>query len=156
LNNLLHENLSSFIFGEQTALNLFFYKKWKELPWIYNVYINFLKYKLPEKNKSIILHFAKHKDYPQLWEPENVFYEEWKKNLERAEFIDLHKVQKVKNFGKFKIIYHSFILHAYVMRDRIYFSCKNLPDRLIGKLGESIKKINPVLYDKLRKLKGEK
>lgn len=156
LNKLLNENISSFIFGEQTALNLFFYKKWSKFPLIYNVFINFLHYKLPGNFKPVILHFAKHKDYPQLWEPENVFYEEWKTNLERAEKMNLSIVQKVEKYNALKTIYHSWKLHAYLVRIRIIASFINTPDKMMGKIGTYIKKINPDLYHKLRKIKGEK
>jgi len=177
---LIFDHISNSSFGEQLILNLYFYKNWEKLPSVYNGFINYHSYTSQKKINSIIMHFARILDYPQLWDPENPFYQEWKTNLEKAEFIDLNKVPRVKNWSLFKIKYYSLVLKMdfslgvisyklippvfrYKLEAFFRYRLKSFfryiiytPDRLIGKIGSIIKKNNPDLYRKLRKIKGEK
>jgi len=168
LNDLFKKYISESKFGEQLVLNLYFYKKWKKLPAVYNFFINYYGNKTQKKAHSIIIHFARHNDIPLLGDADNSYYQEWKTNLERAEFIDLNKIQKAKKWKNFKIKYYSFILKVdffvHIKRNKLndfyisrikpfYYYIKNSPGRIIGNMGAIIKKYNPDLY---YKLKGQK
>ena len=92
-------NLSKDIsaFGEQTAQNLFFYKKWRPLPVVYNLlpllYID--KYNIKQdKIQGINLHFAGLTSAIKPWNPENPYYREWKDNLKKADLIDRNRIPK--------------------------------------------------------------
>jgi len=169
--------------GDDSILNLFFYDQWSKSPLVYNVQVNYIGLK---KYKGIILHFQRHSHYAPLWEPQNFYYPEWKTNLEKAEFIDLSKVQLVRAWSIFKIKWYSLFLKGClginrmfdrlihsslgyklrsVFHDKLRFFFKyrlwhfviyilRTPDRLLGRLGQFIKKYNPDLYNKLRKVKG--
>jgi len=166
LNNFLKNHLSDFKYPEQAVFNLYFYKRWKKLPLIFNTFIAYHHLELPIKLKFIILHFIRYPDYPSLWDPKNSFYKEWKTNLEKADFIDLNKIQKAKRLNLFEIRFNSILLllyfylrpYRYIIPKLRYcfFYILNSPCRLIGKTGNFIKKINPDFYNKLRKIKGGK
>lgn len=141
-------------------------------------------YHVPKKMKGIILHFEKpYRKYlkdDKPWNKGNIFYNEWETNLKRAEFIDLNKIQKPKKWNILKIRYYTLLLNTIITLDNLehsffryniesffryrlkYFAIHvfnytiSTPDRLLGKIGDLIKKFNPDLYHKLRKIKGEK
>ncbi|MBW3019669.1 hypothetical protein KY334_00060 [Candidatus Woesearchaeota archaeon] len=96
--------------GDQRVFNLFFYKKWKKLPSVYNFLVfggkNQSQIK-PKNVKVIVQHFLCDE---RPWEKMNYFHEEWKKNLERAENIDLNRIPKGKKWSHLKIfLYSSYI-----------------------------------------------
>lgn len=169
--DLFKKYISESKFGEQLVLNLYFYKKWKKLPDVYNFCINYYGNKTQKKAYSIIIHFARHNDFPLLGDADNSYYQEWKTNLERAEFIDLNKIQKAKKWNIFKIKYYSLLLKVdlflYIKRNKLKdfyffrikpfaFYIKNSPSRIIGNMGAIIKKYNPDLYYKLKGKKKNK
>lgn len=176
----INNHLNDFKYPEQAVFNLYFYKRWKPLPLIFNTFIAYHHLKLPGNLKCIVLHFVRCPDYPSLWNPQNPFYHEWETNLEKAEFIDLNKIQKVKKWNILKTKYYDLLfkmnLYTGVAHYRIkkfFFVDKlksffvyrlkylllniiNMPGRFLGKIGIFIKKRNPDLYNKLRKTKGGK
>lgn len=130
----------NFDFPEQSALNLLFYKKWKKLPRVYNIYPHLIN---PKKVKGIILHFTG--DYKP-WFPKNYFYKEWKYNLDRAELIDLNKIQNLnKKWTKKEIKRCSLYLKKMYI---LYYI-----DKFIGLVGIFLKNNFPGLYFKLKKIK---
>ncbi len=89
----IHQN------ADQTALNLFFYKKWKKLPCKYNAYTVVLESGLDLPEHSAVLHmFSACGNEP--WTSGNYFHGEWKKNLKKAGKIDLEKRPRAKKPGK--------------------------------------------------------
>src|SRR4030042_1332639 len=98
-------NLINFIDSEERMLNVYFYKRWKKLPLVYNVHVNILiSCNLPAKRiKGIILHFASEYSKDKPWNLKNPFYNEWKTNLDKAELIDLKKIKPAKKYSLFKI-----------------------------------------------------
>jgi len=149
LKNLLIKYNSICHYGEQAILNLFFYKKWSKIPLIYNVCINYaLEY--PPK-KAIVFHFAGIKKGQKPWDSENTFYEEWKRNLEKAELIDLKKIFPKKSEVLEIQIYHLFLKIKFPVVS--FFQEIN---RLIGQIGLAIKKRDSNLYYKLKKIKDRK
>lgn len=180
LNLFIKNYPSDFKYPEQAVLNLYFYKKWKKLPLLYNTFIAYHHLKLPDWLKCIVIHFIRCPDYPSLWDIKNPFYQEWKTNLEKAEFIDLNKIQKVKKWSILKTKYYSLLFKMnlfvelaphklkkffFIYRIKGFFVYKlkyfflyliNTPGRIMGQIGNFIKKNNPDLYHKLRKIKGGK
>lgn len=174
LNDIVKKHITEVLYPEQAALNLIFYEKWKKLPWIYNTYIALHQYKLPKKIKAINLHLFAMQKNPS-WNPDNSLYKEWNLNLERAELMDLNKIQKSKNWGICKIKFYSivFIIYVYIFvapyrLKQIFFiydiqsffeyrlksffvEIVGIPNRLIGKSGAIMKKYYPNLYKKLKK-----
>jgi hypothetical protein len=128
------------------------------------------------------MHYAKYIDSVSLrsvflWDTDNEHYSEWKKNLERANLIDINTTQKVKNWSALKIYYYSYLirlklyssiikngLKKLLHRTKHYFIYQakpflahhliNVPERLIGRSGAWIQKRNPELYNKLKKIKS--
>jgi lipopolysaccharide biosynthesis glycosyltransferase len=156
------------IHNEESILNLFFYKKWKKISQVYNLRPDHIKRCVPikEKNiKGIILHFLGEENRP--WKPQNYFYKEWKNNLKKAELIDLKK--RVKKWNKLKMKVYCFYIkfklscllkkiQSTMIRKSILQSI--LPsilesiNRAIGLIGLFLKRYFPLLYIKLRKIKG--
>lgn len=160
---LIKEHVSEFVFPDQAILNLYFYKSWTKLPLVYNVFINMHNYKVPAQVKAIIIHFFARIEYPPLWDPKNSYYLEWKTNLEKAELIELNKVQKAAKIDESKFKYNSLILKIDAYLRRLFKKIKNLlyhiinaPDRFVGKIGILIKKFDSDLYYKLKKSKLKK
>ncbi|HOY31110.1 MAG TPA: glycosyltransferase [Bacteroidales bacterium] len=175
LDHFFKDNVAEFKYLDQATLNLVFYKQWEKLPKIYNIFYVYPHFWLPRILKYPIIHFVKCPEHPLLWDIKNPFYAEWKKNLERAELMNLGEIQKVKKWGACKINLFSFLftvhLHIYLAPYRLkhiffiydiqsffkfriqYFFAEAIktPNRLIGKLGARIQKYSPNLYKKLRK-----
>ncbi len=147
-------------YPEQLILNLYFQKKWKKLPVAYNVFITYHYYILPNGLEPVVIHFFARLGefsplFKPLWHPENLYYNEWKKNLELSEKIDLHNKKNARNRSKLNIIYHSLLLkHNTFLKKthKIIIYILDTPIRLLGKTGEFINKRNPTLYKKLKSL----
>ena len=81
-------------FGEQLWMNLYFYRKWERLPMEYNLFASYVhtKRRVPKKQvDGVVLHFPRcgNEEGFRCWTMSNPFYDEWKRNLQRAELIDL-------------------------------------------------------------------
>ena len=163
--------------ADDCILNLLFYDQWIPVPIVYNTRENQVFFK---KIDGIVLHFERpyNKKNYKPWNEENPFYQEWKSNLEKAESIDLKKIQKGKQWNNYKIKYYSFLLNICIyvnmisdvltpvfrkFKDFFVYKLKysliyfmGTPNRSIGKIGEFIKKNNPDLYYKLKKVIGGK
>ena len=143
LNNIFKIYKMISITQEQSLLNLFFQKKWINLPMIYNIPPYFLTkgYKIKAENiKGIILHFSGRKP----WNSKDMFYKEWKNNLDRAKDINVNKIQKpVKKWNKQEIKEYS----KYLRTKHLVF----LLNRYIGFFGIFLKNNFPKLYSILKK-----
>lgn len=156
--------------GADPTLNLLFYKKWKKLPLVYDI-----TPKNIEKHTGITSHKLKgvifHLKDDELQNRAGRFFPEWKKNLEKAEKIDLNKQQKGKKWSFFRITIYSFYLKLMyfikIIYNKLVLFRKHklkygfiyfiyIPDRLAGKFGEVLKKHYPAIYGKLKKLKSGK
>jgi len=136
--------------AEESALNLYFYKKWNKLPMIYNLYPKSIIYKAhlkPEKIKSIIFHFVCTK---KPWEKDSPFHKEYIYNLKRAEKINLKKPQKPRKIWTKKQI-RKYVRYLKLRIFLFYLFIRI--DEKIGKVGIFLKKINPRIYNKLKKIK---
>lgn len=175
---LLFTKYKEIVGCDDSVLNLFFYDQWVNIPLVFNARVNHIVH---EKINGIVLHFERpfrsYKKDDKPWDEGNPFYQEWKTNLEKAEFIDLNKVQKTKKWNFFKIAYYSLtlkIIHIYVTNYKIklhnitvklklflimifdklkasFLYIFYTPERLIGKIGNIIKRYNSDLYYKLKK-----
>lgn len=167
--NLLNFYGKYILSADEPILNLFFYRKWKQLPFIYNVFVNEpvrLLYKLHFiKIEGIIIHFAGEGFFSgnKPWSKENLFYKEWKFNFDRFELINLKK--PYNNFIIFsdseKIYWQNYYLKLYrfwlIEPIFNYYFIKPfyLIDNLIGHIGIFLKKNHPEIYYKLNKNKNE-
>jgi len=89
-------------FGEQLCMNLFFYKNWEQLPMEYNLFATYLTDQQRLSRHlvdGVVLHFPRFGDETncRCWNKENVFFDEWNSNLQRAELIDLNRIPKPGN-----------------------------------------------------------
>ncbi len=131
---------SNSVTGEQEILNLYFYKRWKRVPYVYNLppkpFINFFKKRF--NIKGIILHFHG-QDKP--WQKDNFFFNEWTENFNKSSFINLNNRPKGESWGYFKIILYS-VFYRLVFILNIYF----------GKIGILWRNNFPRTYRLLNKL----
>ena len=131
---------------DQLILNLFFYKKWKELPIVYHIEVADFKFLDIQKIKAIVLHSK---------ENNNSFHKEYTFNLERKNKIDLKEIPApYKKFKQSKIKNYSLYLK---IRSIFYFpNWTHLLDRYFGLIGIFLYDRFPRLYVKLRKLKDKR
>jgi len=154
LKELLNSYIDVSAAGAEGTLNLYFYRNWEKLPFIYNLdpypLINIKKFR-KEDIKALVFHF--HENKP--WNTKNYFYKEWKNNLEKAELIDLKKIQvPARTLDAEEIKYYqrivgkeSFSIKASVL------SIRDSADRAVGLFGTFLKSYHPKLYYQLKKLK---
>ncbi len=177
---ILFKKYKKIINGDDPILNLFFYNLWINTPLVFNLRVNHIVFK---KVDSIVLHFERpfrtdNKEKNNPWNLQNPFYNEWKNNLARSEFIDLNKIPQGKKWSSFKIWRYSSYLSIKMflcnLNKRIYQEILILkkkiaplkkkiasgmkyvigtPDRIMGKMGILMKRYNPNLYYKLKKIK---
>jgi lipopolysaccharide biosynthesis glycosyltransferase len=119
----LYERYKSILhFNEEGILNLFFYKKWINLPVVFGLNVTgYTNGKINYNKKAvrgIVLHFiAKNNKEPyKPWNPVNPFYSEWISNCKRAELINVTQIQKVKSWNAFIIIYNSLMMRIYCFK----------------------------------------
>lgn len=136
--------------GEQTILNLLFYKKFIPLPYVYNCWVkHMMRFRniKPEKIKGIILHFMSGE---KAWSQKNPFYNEWKNNLNKADLIDLNKIpppreswtrEDIEKYCQY--LHKRFILYFYRY---IIWKISIFIDRLLGLIGIFLKNNFPKLY----------
>ena len=147
---LYQENKKACLYGEESVLNLFFYKNWHRLHDLYNFNPHYLynHYKIKNNNiQPFIYHFF---HWPKPWQSESPYYETWQTNLKKAENINLQN----------KLLPKKIISEAEEKKDLQYIKRKKtrqqakklisfifLPiDRRLGLLGLLIKKKYPKLY----------
>ncbi|MDD5194030.1 MAG: glycosyltransferase [Candidatus Nanoarchaeia archaeon] len=125
--------------GDQTILNFTFYDKWKKLDLVYNstTYFN------QGNQNSIILHVNSR---IKAWDKESIFYNEWSSNFERFKEIDLQNPKKIKEWSILKIKLSSFFIQLKLLLN----DSKNI-ERIIGRMGNIIRKISPNLYKFIKK-----
>ncbi len=126
------------IFPEQAVFNLYFYKKWKKLPAVYNAYSFF--FSRDEKINAIILHTIM-KD--KAWYETSRFKKEWDENLKKAEFIDIQNPKNPeKTFSREEIILNS----NKIEKKMLGIPLSNKIEKIFGIMGIYLKKICPRLY----------
>jgi len=134
---------------DQPIFNLLFYKKWEELPIVYNLDFRDFDFIDPNKLNGIVIHSCG-ENSP--WIPNSPFHKEWKFNLNRSDKINLKKIPSSnKKSKKSKIKKYSFYLK---IRSISYFpNWKHFIDYQTGLLGIFLYNYFPSLYFKLKKLK---
>lgn len=137
--------------GEQGILNLLFYKKWKELPLVFNfnpfLAVHPYLTKKGPRIKGIIMHFPGSR---KPWNSKySFYYREWKLNLDKAELINIkNPIKKTRKYSEEEIQKYSKYL-----RKRIFlYSPINFLDKAIGLFGVFLKKKIPKIYYKLKSL----
>jgi len=150
--------------ADEPILNLFFYKKWKKIPSLYNLIVSEnikIIYKLNLiKIEGIILHFpgAGLFGTNKPWSRNHPFYKEWRFNFDRADEINIKK--PYKNFRVFtnsekkywqkyyKRLYNLWKIEPLV--DYLIIRPFSLILLLIGKIGLFLKNNYPFIYYKLK------
>jgi len=137
--------------SDQPILNLYFFKVWKQLDYSYNLIVPVWTRWYCFKEKHIdapILHiFGKNKP----WLPDSPFYREWKKNLDRADLIDLtSRPAAPKKFSILKKALLSPQLNNILSKFCPTALYRSL-DMRIGLAGIFLKKRSPRLYTALKK-----
>ena len=140
---------------EQAIFNIYFYKKWKELPSVYNTY-HFL-FSDKEDINSIIIHAV---GPNRAWDKNSRFKKEWEENLKKADLINIKNPKAPK-----KILTEDEIKkYSKDIRRRIHRKARGPPiiirilmeiDRQIGLFGLFLKEKNPRFYYLLKKIKKE-
>jgi len=129
--------------SDQTIFNLFFYKKWIELPIVYNWHYYLANFPLHKRKnskvKGIILHFA---GPIKPWKENCSFYQEWKNNLKKADLIDIEKPIEIHKLAKNKVKEYSKISK----KRNFFYSAIREVDRTIGLIGIFLKNKHPMLY----------
>ena len=121
LKSLFNEYKELSNFGEEGIINLFLYKKWKKLPIAYNLWNYSISHSCRINIKDvngIVLHFISSKFFQNTkpWETDDVFYNEWTENLEKAESIDLSKIQPALEWSGFRIyVYELYLNLRYIL-----------------------------------------
>lgn len=128
---------------DQPILNLFFYKKWIELPLIYNFSPYNTTFPFFNKNKTkvkgIILHFW---GALKPWNKKSPFYKEWKKNFKKAELINLKNPPEGKKLTDKEIKKYSRMLKMKL----VFYSPFIQIDRILGLVGDFLKPPKPFLF----------
>ncbi len=149
--------------GNDPILNLWFYKKWRKLPSVYDITpLTIEKHTgiSANKLKGIIIHLKN----DELNNSKLIYQKEWSLNLNKADKIDLSLIQKAKKWSRFKILYYSFYLNIFYQKNKFFKRvcqiniksylqiCLKITDRLIGRIGEILKITFPRLYCFLKKI----
>ncbi|MGA2666612.1 MAG: glycosyltransferase [Patescibacteria group bacterium] len=104
--------------ADEFALNMYFYKNWRHLSPIYDVYVNTNgknQWNLPLGNiEGMVMHII---GPVKPWNKKCVFYKEWEEMYGKSDQIDLKNVLSGKKWNIFKKIYWSY---KYKTRNIIY------------------------------------
>ncbi|MDP2947643.1 MAG: glycosyltransferase [Nanoarchaeota archaeon] len=149
LNKKYFQSIKPGVF-DQPIFNLFFYKKWKELPIVYNLDARDFNFININKINAIVLHFPG--NYKP-WFLKNPFYNEWKSNLKRAEKIDLKNVLSTYKFKQSKIRSSSKYLKIKFFLN--FHNWKSFINYQIGLIGIVLYNNLPKLYFDLKNLKDK-
>ncbi len=140
-------------YGEEGTLNLFFYKKWELLSFLFNIYPFFAHkiYGVPyEKIDGIALHFVRG-SIIKPWLEASLFYKEWKRNLEKAEEIDLSKIPEGREMWPPEAEDKDYLLSLPARKFiGFYRRAFHAIDWMIGQIGILVKKLSPALYERIR------
>lgn len=168
LKEIFNSFYASILYADEAVLNLYFYGHWKKLPRVFGLDVNLLlNFNIRKKNiKSIVLHFIRNEfSGIKPWDPASPYYPEWDYNLKRSDDIDLKSIQKMKKWSSFKIHCYSSLYDFYFFIFYFYYcnrtikairrtvvSIIHLPERVLGLAGSLIKRINPWLYSRIKKI----
>jgi len=134
-------------YGEESILNLFFYKNWKMLPMTYNSvpwYLHNFCGLDKDKILAFVVHFVCEKIKP--WNSKSLYHEEWQDNLNRAEEIDLNNRPKARKILNDQEVAR-YLRYVKIKENTYYIRVLTLGiNKQIGLLGLFIKKKSPKLY----------
>jgi len=141
LKELLDEYGNICRLGDQSIFNLYFYNKWTQLSPMYSSYPNFWieSYKIkPEKIRGVALHFAGFRNEKESnpWDRKNQFYTEWKKNLDRADKIDLDNLIDGNRLNEKEMERFLRLLNRRKKKFIIRRGIRNRKRRILGKIGK--------------------
>ena len=171
--------------GDDSILNLFFYDQWIKIPLVYNVQVNYVglkKYKgiilhfqrhshyfpLEDPKNSFYTEWNTNLEKAEFIDLNNIQKAKKWTDFKIKYYTLFLRISLFVNRIYYKIRYCALahkLKHFFLFKLRPFFLYKlkplflyiiKTPDRLIGKIGNFIKKYNPDLYYKLRKVKGGK
>ncbi len=117
----LHQDIA--LYHDQTIFNLYFCNKWQELPVAYNRTIEKSEYDRvdPDTMDGVIIHTVSLGEGP--WDPQNIFYKEWKENFDRADDIDLSNIPEVEPLSEQEVLKQSErIVRNHFLGDELSFA----------------------------------
>ncbi len=137
-------------YGDQLIFNLFFHRNWKKLPAVYNAYFPENTRWLTMYRRAAVLHFIE-RNKP--WLERSDFYDEWRRNLEMADMINLKERPGGKRTCMLSMhtIYLHFLhwkIHAVSLRKR--YSIYHIT---MGHAGRAMKRFSPRLYWRVKEFK---
>lgn len=134
-------------FGDQLVFNLFFYRKWKKLPCIYNAYFPSNTRWFNLYKKAALIHFIG-RNKP--WFEGNNFYGEWRRNMEMAYMINLKNRPNRKKMSRVSMhmIYLNFIYWKNYIRENY-----SIYHMTMGHIGSFMKRRSPRLYRNIKNVK---
>jgi lipopolysaccharide biosynthesis glycosyltransferase len=133
-------------FPEQLCMNLFFYGKWTRLPIVYNLfacYLLIINGMSKKQLDGVVLHFPRcgDKEGFRCWEKSNAFYDEWTRNLQRAELIHFGRTQEPERQrrGPIRFLFQMWrfrfvLLNDYLWRCRTKMSVRSRIRRFVSSL----------------------
>jgi lipopolysaccharide biosynthesis glycosyltransferase len=160
--SIFNSNREEFQYLDQAAMNLFFYQKWDALLYVYNAFILCHNFRIPRRVKFVVMHFVNTpEDYPKLWDNNNLYYNEWKQSLDKAELINLSSRVKAEKLSKFRLIYSHLWIKRIVItikfykafgafKYRIKYFLTWAPEKLIGNIGKVVLKLSPKLHNAIK------
>lgn len=101
--------------GDQLPFNIFFYNMWTELPPSYNQItpLSSKNYKT-DKLKGLIIHCVSFANGP--WDQDSLFYDEWRDNLNKSDYIDLNDIPSVPEISKNDLLKRDkSVVQAYIL-----------------------------------------
>src|SRR6056297_928670 len=110
LKNLFKKYSKISYYGDEPIMNLYFSKKWEELPIGYNLCINIFGKRF--EKTSPIIHFAGLNKEGKPWKDVNPHYYEWLENLRKAEHTDFRIHKKIRTKSPYVLLlFQSFYLN---------------------------------------------
>jgi len=138
--------------GDEAIFNLFFYRQWQSLSFVYNLpvffWIKFCRWPA-ERIKGVVLHFIGREDEAKPWSRDNFFYPRWYANLERFSTIDFTQIPPpAAEFPEAEI---PTLARRLRWRKFLYYYPE--VNYQLGQIGLKLKRSNPQLYYQLKKIK---
>jgi len=154
--SLYNEFKDVYQFQEESALNLYFYNRWRLLPMIYNSspwYFDTV-YKITSDNLlACVIHFL---CGLKPWDKKSPYYTEWSLNLKKAAEINLLQrpmAKKISLSRLYKYLLYLKIRKFYIFIRKFFNFCFLFIDKQVGRIGLLIKKERPDLFSRLIKYK---
>ncbi len=139
------------VYGEQSILNMYFYKRWKKMNFFYNIPVIVWADGYNVKLKNIdgaILHFFGIK---KPWDKRSPFYKEWQENFKKSDDITLKSRPVIRLSLRSRVVTLFFWYKNKVIISLSPPFLRKYIGRLFGLVGIFLKKYFPKVYRSLKK-----